>query len=76
MADNDREYIILDKESLLCRCRGAEYTGCGGADGCKVCFNFKTRAEYEDIIFQLAKNAVTAEGLAKDICARLFGEGE
>ena len=36
----------------------------------------KTQAEYEDIIFQLAKQAVTAEGLAKDICDRLFGEGE
>ena len=36
----------------------------------------KTRAEYEDMIFQLAKQAVTAETLAKDICDRLFGENK
>jgi hypothetical protein len=36
----------------------------------------KFRAEYEDIILQIAKTAVTAETLTKDICDRLFGEEE
>ena len=43
---------------------------------CKKCEEGRTRAEYEDIILQIAKTAVTAETLAKDICDRLFGEGE
>lgn len=72
MADNDR-FKIIKIENMCKNCLQARDT-C--MQVCEPEKGLKTRAEYEDIIFQLAKQAVTAEGLAKDICDRLFGEGE
>ena len=75
MADNDRfvvGLVVKPKE-----CNGCEYT----FETCEVTCEHnirkgKTRAEFEQMFYELAIKAVTAETLAKDICDRLFGEGE